>query len=490
MSNTAEPSTSATTLQQGARSAAGVRRWKRDNQRQQEHVLEQDWRKGKDWNSQAQVESDFQAKTPQTNPGRQMRNRRRAAAWRKATTAPPQVPAPDLSQYRSTKDTGVRDEPLYEFVSGSRPVKRIYSQNLDFSGFPLLCEVTYRELKQINPRLKREMPFCAFLHAMVSCLQAWLFRTLTDVNSEDRYSDERDAMSLIPSEMLVPQPIAEYLSLINTVVTPSGDTVRVNLSDSAMPQHSVEALPPGSFGPVGVENHNAYECYVSPLVTRNFLIASRTQQVNYEPLPAGSYPEGAIPNRNLLGYYPAEQLTPEGRAALDMYNFPDTDDMAGRLQIVPALLQDVSNTVFRCSREFKTVKFHEIQRKPVQTGLVFAKALEVPGNANSGDIARTVSVVHGPYAFGNVTASQAVLFTYRRMRTPTARGMCYTAANNAAIAGWTATMNHNFTMSGEFGPETGVDGPQFRADSHQAFPPDGERENFLADWLKAFRIQR
>lgn len=456
--------------------------------------MEKDWQRQPDWNAQEVIETGFQNRQQQQNPGRQQRNRRRAAAWKKATVTPSQVapqPAPrDLSQFKSTQDVGARDEPLYDLVAGSRPVRNIYSQNLDFSGFPLLCEVVYRELKQTNPRIKREMPFCAFLHAMTSCINAWLFRTVTDLNCEDRYADERDAMSLIPLEMLIPQPIAEYLAMINTVVTPSGDTIRVNIPDQALPQHGIDALPPGSFGHVTAETHNAYECYVSPLVTRNYLVASREGVRAYQPLPDGSFPAGSVPNGNLLGFYPPEALTPEGRAALGTYDFPESDDMAGRLQVVPALLQEVSNTLSRCSRDFKIVKFHDTQRRPVQTGLIFSKAVAVAGHANTAVLSKTVSNVHGPYAFGNTTATQAVLFALKRERNNHGRGLCYTLDNNAAPAGWTATMNNNFNMVGEFSPLTGVDGPQFRADSHQAFPPDGDKENFIADWLKAFRLQR
>lgn len=88
---------------------------------------------------------------------------------------------------------------------------------------------------------------------MTSCVNEWLFRTVTELNSENRFSDEKDAMSLIPAKMYVPQPIAEYLSMINTIVTPSGDNVRVNIPTAALPPHAIpipqnDEIPPGSFG--------------------------------------------------------------------------------------------------------------------------------------------------------------------------------------------------------------------------------------------------
>lgn len=100
---------------------------------------------------------------------------------------------------------------------------------------------------------------------MTSCLNAWLVNTVTSVNTEDRYSGEKDALSLIPAEMLVLAPIAEYLSLVNTVVTSLGDTIRINIPDVAVPSFSIPAtadepaVPPDSFEPADAHSHNVYE---------------------------------------------------------------------------------------------------------------------------------------------------------------------------------------------------------------------------------------
>lgn len=155
------------------------------------------------------------------------------------------------------------------------------------------------------------MPFCGFMHAMNTCLNAWLFNTVTHVNQEDRYSDERDSMSLIAKEMLIPQPIAEYLAVVNTMVTTPGDTIRVNLPEACLPQLSMQVgehrCASGSFGVADVGSHNAYECYVSPLVTREAVRATILQANNWNPLPEGFFPAGALPNKNLLGYFPPQR---------------------------------------------------------------------------------------------------------------------------------------------------------------------------------------
>ncbi|APG78161.1 hypothetical protein [Wuhan insect virus 22] len=472
------------------------RRWMRDGQRQLDRALDKDWEKNRDWSSQVDVENKIASKTPTQQPvSRTRRNRNRAVQWKTNKKISEDASRIDPSKYKSVATSELKDEPLYNIVNGSRPNKRLYSVNFDFSSFPLLCDMTYRELRLSNPRIKREMPFCSFLHSMTSCLNAWIIQTVKKINSEDRFSEERDPAELIPLEMLIPQPIAEYLSLVNTIVTSSGDTVRVNFPDAGLPQLSLPEdgdkpeVPPGSFGDVTSQNHNAYECYVSPLITRRFLEASRDNNPNYHPLPPERVTAGTTPTRNLLGYYPVEKVPPEGVAILSGYEFPETDDMTGRLQLVPSLMLEVSNSLFRCQRDVKMTKFHDIVRKPVQTGLVFAKVTSAP-QINVSTLFNISSNLHGPMAFGNVTASQAALFAYRRERTSSAKGLCYVAANNAVPAGWGATINNNFNMAAPFHAYTGVDGPQFRSDQHQAFPPDTERATLIGDWLKNFRLSQ
>lgn len=72
------------------------------------------------------------------------------------------------------------------------------------------------------------MPYPPFLHAMNTYLQATLIYVVREVNKEPRWQDKISLMTLIPSDTVVPEPIAEYLSTINTNITPSGDTVYLN----------------------------------------------------------------------------------------------------------------------------------------------------------------------------------------------------------------------------------------------------------------------
>lgn len=71
--------------------------------------------------------------------------------------------------------------------TGAQPVTRIYSHNMDFSTFPLLCERVYGDLEAENPRLRREVPFCAFQHVYSSVLNAVEIDHVRTINAEDRY---------------------------------------------------------------------------------------------------------------------------------------------------------------------------------------------------------------------------------------------------------------------------------------------------------------
>ncbi|XP_032689497.1 uncharacterized protein LOC116852861 [Odontomachus brunneus] len=358
-------------------------------------------------------------------------------------------------------------------IKKSIPVQPSYSYNLDFSIFPLLCYQIYHTLTEKSYKNVWEiMPFCSFMHAMTTCLNAWLFNTVTSINHENRYNDEEDAMLLIQDNMLVPQPIAEYFSMINTMTTPSGETIYVNLPDCCLPQLSIPAIgdiprmSPGSFGSITPDSHNAYECYVSPYITRRLVEASCDGNIRYEPLPTGHYPQNAIPNMNLLGYFHFEGLTDDERLKVNNYHFPEEDDMTGRLQLVPRLMDDVNNTLQSFHSYYKMVPYHNIQRKSVQYNLIYNRYNEDPNIETI--ISDVMDMLCSPYSFDETAATKAAMFAFRRERTDQARGICYTADGDIEPNGWAATINDNFTMTGMFAPLIGIDYPQLRHAIHTA----------------------
>lgn len=152
---------------------------------------------------------------------------------------PAEVTVSTIKPEKASSET-LRDEPLWSEgpYTGTQPVRRIYSQNMDFSTFPLLCERTYCDLEAENSRLRREVPFCAFQHVYTSLLNAVVIDHVRTVNAEDRYADEESPLNLIPEDMVIPAPISEYYKMIANTTTPQGDLVKVNVPDIGIPQGS------------------------------------------------------------------------------------------------------------------------------------------------------------------------------------------------------------------------------------------------------------
>ena len=118
-------------------------------------------------------------------------------------------------------------------------------------------------------------------------------------------------------------------------------------------------MPSGTFGIITAQSHNSYECYVSPYITSQLVIATRDQNNQHqfgpwEPLPANMIPNGAIPTENLLGYRAnVERLNPEGLNALLNVEFPNGQDMASRLKWAPELVSRVSGTLKSMQTKYK-----------------------------------------------------------------------------------------------------------------------------------------
>ncbi|OAD59153.1 hypothetical protein WN48_09689 [Eufriesea mexicana] len=64
----------------------------------------------------------------------------------------------------------------------------------------------------------------ACVHAKV--WNATIVDHVRTTNAEDRYADEESLPNLIPQDMVVPAPIAEYCKLIANTTTPQGDLVK------------------------------------------------------------------------------------------------------------------------------------------------------------------------------------------------------------------------------------------------------------------------
>ena len=131
----------------------------------------------------------------------------------------------------------------------------------------------YSHLEAENPRVRREMPFAAFQHAITSMLNAVIIDHVQTVNTEDRYSNETSPLNLIPDTTYTPAPIMEYFQSISNTTTPQDDLVKINIPEIAVLNGWISAVgnipeqPAGGFGPYTATSHNIYECYVLSLVT-------------------------------------------------------------------------------------------------------------------------------------------------------------------------------------------------------------------------------
>lgn len=72
---------------------------------------------------------------------------------------------------------------------------------------------------------------------------------------------------LLPEDLCVPDNLCHFLANIGNTTTLNGEEIKINIPDAAIPQPQAEDIPAGSFGALTPENHNVYECYISPLVT-------------------------------------------------------------------------------------------------------------------------------------------------------------------------------------------------------------------------------
>jgi hypothetical protein len=381
---------------------------------------------------------------------------------------------------------------------------------MDHSTFPLLLERVYTDLEAEEPRLKHEMPFCAFQHVFSGVLNATLIDHVRTVNAEDRYAGEESPMNLIPDDFMIPAPIGEYLKLMANSTTPQGDLIRMNVPDAGLPRNDIvreedadvdEAASdddqvvcgPGSFGPANANTHNAYECYVSPHVTASLVDETIRQNQSrnfaaWNPLPEGMFPAGTLPTPNLLGYRArVERLDHEGLQAIQGAEMLDTPDMAGRLRWSPELAARVSGSLKKLENRYKMI----VGRPPRGTNSAatgFMKVMIADATATARNTAR-ISTLNGPVfnssALGSTQCNIIGLFGLKRYRSASARGLCYAQEKtDLPPEGWAATVNMNFTMTGPFLPTVGLDLPSLRMGLHESPAPAGDRSFAITSWTR------
>lgn len=413
-----------------------------------------------------------------------------------------------LDEPLSTTRSAPKNDPLYDGeATGSHATIYNNSQNLDFSGYIVLIQSVFDEMHAEDTRLRRMMPFATFQHYCFEILNAVIIHQAKK-DGNRTFDDETDPFDILNINTLqIPAPIHEYLRGICRAALQNGDTVLFNLPEQGTPQHSIgdeadEAaeqaprLPSGSFGAITQHSHNAYESYCSPLISRRLVeqtlaANSREPGINFgawQPLDAVFRPEGAICTPNLLGYRVPEHLTPEGLNILEGLTFADSDDMHGRIAHSPELMARVNGVLASKSERFTMV-----------TGVDFLTT-----NSASVVIAKVVTPVHSreilankppyiqsPESFGSAIANKANYFQYKRLRTSTAPGFCMTRANGTQIPGWTATINENYNMQGNYQAVIGVDYAFLRTDRFHEASLSGEVTLTIRNWVRRhFLVKR
>lgn len=417
----------------------------------------------------------------------------RSQAWKGKRTH--QVSKPDdaaaSTDFRSKEETSPVDEPLYDLGphTSSIPVQEVYSQNVDLSGYIDQVERTYEIMRGIDPRLDRRLPFSMFQHSMTTILNCYLLDVALD-NGERKLGFSK-CQDLLPEDLCMPDNLYHYCTSIGNTTTATGEDIKLNIPDAAIPQGMNDAIPSGTFGPITAHNHNLYECYIAPLVTANRVLNSRRGPNDPEvpPLPADLVPAGGVATRNLLGHGPPDIIPAEARPRITGFDFPDGDSVAARLKICPELMMRVNTVLFELRTRFK---MRDIGRtSPGLRNYIIPK--HIPGNVrfvyveeNTPDamkLSYKQNQIRSSSSFGSSSAGQENVHVIHRLRNNNARGLCYTV-NNAAPQGWNAHINDNFNMVGDFTATIGVTNPGLRIMKFISYSPGGTRLTAVDNYIK------
>lgn len=368
-------------------------------------------------------------------------------------------------------------------------MQETYSQNFEFSGYIDQIERTYESLRGVDPRLDRRMPFSMFQHSMTTILNCCLLDLTLD--NGERKIDSGRCQDLLPEDLCIPDNLYHYIASVGNTVTIGGEEVKFNLPDAAVPQAADDPVPAGSFGIVTPENHNVYECYISPLVTSNRVLNSRrdNQDPDIPPLPPALIPAGSVPTANLLGHGPRDVLSAEARPRIEGFEFPNGDSVAARLRICPELMCRVNTVLFELRGRYKMRDMGRIS--PTVRNYIKPKTL--PGNVQFvrtpeqvPDVQRLSQrqcQIRSSASFGSATAGYNNVSVLHRERTHNARGSCFTV-NGAIPQGWLPTINNNFNMVGPFAPSIGANNPAIRVTKFVSHSPGGTRITSIDNYIK------
>lgn len=228
----------------------------------------------------------------------------------------------------------------------------------------------------------------------------------------------------------------------------------------------------GSFGPVTAINHNAYECYFSPYISRRLI--ERTLEMNtaaipnfgsWNPFPPENIPNNAVPNSNLLGYYKPDKLNQETINLLQNCNFQNGPTITGLLSHSAECMFHTTSVLSRLRAiDLVRADFKKTENPAASPAPFIFKVL----HDNVGYERRIASynaTLKCPYSF--IYNNRAHFFVYKRFRTLESPGSCFTTKTGGELPNFVDHMNSNFTSTEPFGLQNQmVDRPSLREENH------------------------
>lgn len=419
-------------------------------------------------------------------------------------------PAPKTNQMRfkpSTSQTPARNEDPYDGESvGSKPVKKTICQNLDFAGFGILLEQVYQQATRVESRLPRMLPFPIYQHAMVEFLNAFILHQQKFGNAHPDLQLLMDPLDVIRAkDFKIPKPIYDYIVSIGPALTPAADKIVVNYSRTVIPQGfiaGVDAAPPlcaveecssGSFGIPAAANHNAYECYWSPLVTQKYITASISEnrrrngiRPHWTPFPPSWLPNDALLNQNLLGWHPVTRHHTDAIAKMEMCEFVDDDTISGLLCHCPYAMNLACSTL-------ADIKISCVPADFIEKENTAAFITKRDNSADEDTLARVsdqASYAYSPFSFGSSAGNKATYFCYKRERTENRPGV-FATLDGLPLPGWIDTINSNFNMVAPFAPRnTYRDRPSLREENHAEDCGEAVVSTDVFQWLGKHLIEK
>lgn len=380
-------------------------------------------------------------------------------------------------------------EPIYDIGphTAGVAIHESYSQNFELGGLLDLIESTYRQFQAVCGRISRRLSYSMFLHFNTTVANILILDRCKE-NGEMRLTSSM-LQDILPAGTVLPTAIYEYLTSLLNVLSPGGQYIRFNLPDIAIPQCTLRneqneiIATPGTFGIITPQDHNKYECYISLYVTSHRVIASRDQQRDWAPLPQGFFPLGTLPNQNLLGYGPIDELDQVELTCLQDLNFPSTDDVYGRLQFCDKLMNKTVSILMELKDKVAMTKLFSdptkqqknyIPQKSTKSNLLFIETTQSQIGARL--VSNNGTIKSWGY-FESALANQLNLHVTHRRRNEQAPGACYLTSQNNLPVGWLATINNNINMVAPFEPTRSPGEPSLLHEKFYSIAPNGLRQS-------------